>query len=650
MYNLYPEGGGEFVGRKKTDKSFTVIGRGGCEIGEILESNQLPGEFRVITFTRNPPPPENIDEMSERHNREVKELQEERERLFKEYQENDKLKKYYNDAPAQKVFFLYNDCKTVDDMKKILERKNPGFDEEDSPNPEDDEPKRYDEAVEKFVKSSPLLPVAYHIFDNDPEEFDELTEEYGYDPDHLRDAIREWALEFINVSEGEPPSPEFQRRFYEQRTNPLSDIEQKKLAKVLWYTWSVANDDDPSDWNEDALYELFGSTDLTQIYDECVDILVEMNEGKMRSNPFDVILGTAIGSTLGAFVGAFIGAKELGKKWRKESRRKELRKKNPPPRLKDLSRGPFYHGTGRAGLKIINDGYIKPGMTPSPFSTGAPPQTGKVYATSSIMKAAGAADAHDDEYVWILEIDDISLEDIYPDEDFIASLFSHESCPKWLLNKSNDTLKEIGKDYDSTDIISLIKDFGGRNNFINFHLIDRMSEKEMYSIIDLAFESDFEGNWSLAHKGKLKVKRGWKIPHSSIDWISDRKELESVGKRVEVKRKNPLALKRHKNRMYYHGTNKDNAIKILREGVIKHGIKTREHGEAMKPRPCKTYISKKLEYSLVYALGFGVYSPGDELKFRPDDRYVYIFEIDGKQLGNIEPDEDDVGKMIHEKR
>ena len=98
---------------------------------------------------------------------------------------------------------------------------------------------------------------------------------------------------------------------------------------------------------------------------------------------------------------------------------------------------------------------------------------------------------------------------------------------------------------------------------------------------------------------------------------------------------------------YYHGTETDKAAQgILKKGISPPDLITR-HG-LLRPVEGKVYITPDLEYALIYAIGANMI--GSDFQLPSSDKKghqtAYIFVIDGKQLKDIQPDEDSVGEMI----
>lgn len=99
-------------------------------------------------------------------------------------------------------------------------------------------------------------------------------------------------------------------------------------------------------------------------------------------------------------------------------------------------------------------------------------------------------------------------------------------------------------------------------------------------------------------------------------------------------------------RVYYHGTSTATAAKkIMKEGIKPPDLTQRKEN-ALTPRKGKVYITPHLEYALIYAFGANMVG----IPFDPDyirgEQNGYLFVIQGKQIQDIEPDEDDVGMIL----
>lgn len=99
--------------------------------------------------------------------------------------------------------------------------------------------------------------------------------------------------------------------------------------------------------------------------------------------------------------------------------------------------------------------------------------------------------------------------------------------------------------------------------------------------------------------------------------------------------------------VYYHGTpRKANAESIMINGIKSPDLADR-HGY-LRPVEGKVYITRDLAYAQVYALGGDFAGHDVNPVFKGLGQYGYIFVIDGKQLKDIQPDEDSVGELVYE--
>ena len=101
------------------------------------------------------------------------------------------------------------------------------------------------------------------------------------------------------------------------------------------------------------------------------------------------------------------------------------------------------------------------------------------------------------------------------------------------------------------------------------------------------------------------------------------------------------------SKTYYHGTSKQAAGEsILRNGIepgdiawVRKDIK----GPSLLPVKGKVYITPDLSYAQMYTIGGDMAGTGWKPK---TEQYGYMFQIDGADLSDIDPDEDSVGEMI----
>ena len=101
---------------------------------------------------------------------------------------------------------------------------------------------------------------------------------------------------------------------------------------------------------------------------------------------------------------------------------------------------------------------------------------------------------------------------------------------------------------------------------------------------------------------------------------------------------------------YFHGTSTDKAGKgILSKGISPPDLEFKKTHQ-LTPVKGKVYITANIRYAIVYAIrGDMVGYKLPESDFKKGEEYAWIFVINGKQLKDIQPDEDSVGEMISNK-
>ena len=99
-------------------------------------------------------------------------------------------------------------------------------------------------------------------------------------------------------------------------------------------------------------------------------------------------------------------------------------------------------------------------------------------------------------------------------------------------------------------------------------------------------------------------------------------------------------------KVYYHGTpSKEAAESILRSGIQPPDLTSRQG--ALTPVQGKVYITPDISYAQIYAIG-GDLAGSDALRMvKTYGQFGYLFVIDGDKLGDVQPDEDSVGEMVH---
>jgi len=111
-----------------------------------------------------------------------------------------------------------------------------------------------------------------------------------------------------------------------------------------------------------------------------------------------------------------------------------------------------------------------------------------------------------------------------------------------------------------------------------------------------------------------------------------------------------MAAPRNKDfeKIYYHGTPKaKNAIGIYERGIEIPDLTLRKG--KLKPVEGKVYITPDIQYAIIYALGAAMlgHDMYNMVKNGYDERYGYLFSIDGKELKDIQPDEDSIGEILY---
>jgi len=98
-------------------------------------------------------------------------------------------------------------------------------------------------------------------------------------------------------------------------------------------------------------------------------------------------------------------------------------------------------------------------------------------------------------------------------------------------------------------------------------------------------------------------------------------------------------------KVYYHGTPSEKAGKsILRSGIEPPDLSTRKG--PLRPVGGKVYLTDKLSYGVIYALGGAVAGHEYPERHWQGSEWGYLFVVPGKALKEVQPDEDSVGEMI----
>lgn len=100
---------------------------------------------------------------------------------------------------------------------------------------------------------------------------------------------------------------------------------------------------------------------------------------------------------------------------------------------------------------------------------------------------------------------------------------------------------------------------------------------------------------------------------------------------------------------YYHGTYNEKAIQsIIKNGIQPPALCTVKRN--LTPREGKVYITPTLKYAVIYCIGGDMIGNIiDDYQLETWGRYGYLCVIDGKDLHDIQPDEDSIGEMIYKK-
>lgn len=102
---------------------------------------------------------------------------------------------------------------------------------------------------------------------------------------------------------------------------------------------------------------------------------------------------------------------------------------------------------------------------------------------------------------------------------------------------------------------------------------------------------------------------------------------------------------------FYHGTPEESAAQqIMQQGlIIPPDLKDRKG--FLKPVAGKVYLTPNISYALIYALGANM--AGSEFPadwYAKKGRYGYVFQMNGADLQDVQPDEDSVGEMLYEQK
>jgi len=105
----------------------------------------------------------------------------------------------------------------------------------------------------------------------------------------------------------------------------------------------------------------------------------------------------------------------------------------------------------------------------------------------------------------------------------------------------------------------------------------------------------------------------------------------------------------HLSSVYYHGTDEAGAQGIMQRGIEAGDIilptSKKSRCPSLEPVPGKVYITPKIGYAQVYAIG-GDMAGSNYRSTAGQSTHGYVFVIKGSQLKDIQPDEDSIGEMI----
>ena len=96
------------------------------------------------------------------------------------------------------------------------------------------------------------------------------------------------------------------------------------------------------------------------------------------------------------------------------------------------------------------------------------------------------------------------------------------------------------------------------------------------------------------------------------------------------------------NQTFYHGSS-NFGEEILKDGFIKTQITSGKKQHMLIPVNGACYATSDLSYAVMYTIGGHLAGT----KFDPrDSKFGYLFSFSGKQLSDIQPDEDFIGEMF----
>ena len=99
------------------------------------------------------------------------------------------------------------------------------------------------------------------------------------------------------------------------------------------------------------------------------------------------------------------------------------------------------------------------------------------------------------------------------------------------------------------------------------------------------------------------------------------------------------------DKVFYHGTSStESAQSIIEKGLTPPNLENRK--DFLTPVAGRVYLSQNIGYALIYALGGDMAGHTLSQKWIDESRYGYIFIVEGKEIQDIQPDEDEIGRLI----
>lgn len=100
-----------------------------------------------------------------------------------------------------------------------------------------------------------------------------------------------------------------------------------------------------------------------------------------------------------------------------------------------------------------------------------------------------------------------------------------------------------------------------------------------------------------------------------------------------------------KDMKFYHGTaTHDSAKNIMHNGLKPRNIQGRSQ---LAPVAGRVYLTHDIAYAYIYALGGDFAGSDYKMASWKENPFGYVFVVDGKDLGDVQPDEDSVGEWFY---